>query len=72
MPTRVAHLDALESVLPGSAMSYATTLPVDELVGAMRGADIHAVIRACFRAGATETDDERIQALVNEGFSAIR
>lgn len=72
MPTNVAHHNALESVLPATAMAHAAALPHNDLVGAMTGADILAVIRACFHAGAGETDQERIQRLVNEGFLAIR
>lgn len=72
VPTKVAHHNALEGVLPATALAHAAALPHNDLVGAMTGADILTVTRACFRAGAGETDQERIQGLVNEGFFAIR
>ncbi|CAN0064172.1 unnamed protein product [Ascophyllum nodosum] len=53
-------------------MPYARALPFTDLVGAMSGEDIFTVVKACFRAGAKETNSQRLQALVNEGFLAIR
>ena len=72
MSTRTSHYNALEAVLPPSAMPYARALPFTDLVGAMSGEDIFTVVKACFRAGAKETNSQRLQALVNEGFLAIR
>lgn len=70
--TKIAHLNALESVLPPTAMSHARALPPGDLIGAMSGADISAVIRACFRDGAGEEEEERIQELVNDCFMGMR
>lgn len=70
--TKTAHYNALEAVLPPSAIPHARALPMGDRIGGLSGEDIFALVSACFRAGAKETDARRAQALVNEGFSAIR
>lgn len=72
VPTKLVHDDALECVLPPSALPHASALPHNDLIGAMSGAHVYAVIRACFRANAGETEEGQIRSFVNEGFLAIR
>lgn len=68
----LAHHNALQEVLPSSAMVHAKILSHNELVGAITGADISAMIRASFHAGAIETDPTRIRHLIDEAFLGVR
>lgn len=67
-----AHHHALKEVLPPSALAHVRTLSHNQLVGAMTGADISAMIRHSFRAGAEETDPVRVDQLVDEAFLGVR
>lgn len=67
-----AHHNALQEVLPPSAMAHASTLSRNELVGAMAGEDIAAMVKAAFHAGMMEMDPVRIGQLVDEAFLGIR